>query len=202
VTRNAAPAAKVTQVCAGGVLTAAQLALLAAVQDRLIPREDALPGAGEAGAAAVVDRYLSERPSWRPHLLAALQAIDAAAQAPYAAHANDADEARAADGTRADAGRAMRHAPGAAANEVGATGFLRLSPDEQDAVLRRVEAAQPRYFAWLVRLTYAAYYTDAGVQRARGVPVEPPLPRGHQLPTFDESRLDPIRCRGKLWRDA
>ena len=118
---------------------------------------------------------LSERPLWRPYVLAALQAIDAAA---HAAQANTS------------------------AADVGAIGFLALSSDERDAVLRTVEAAQPRRFAWLVRLTYAGYYTDADVQRARGVPAESPLPRGHTVPTFDESRLEPIRRRGKLWRDA
>jgi hypothetical protein len=187
-TRKAVPA---IQERAGGVLTAAQLALLAAVQDRLIPREHALPGAGEAGGAAVVDYYLSERPAWRPHLLAALQAIDVAARA------NNANGARAAD-----AGRSMQHATSAAATDVGVTGFLGLSSDGRDTVLRTVEAAEPRHFAWLLRLTYAAYYTDADVQRARGVPPDPPLPRGHPVPTFDESRLDPVRRRGKLWRDA
>jgi hypothetical protein len=148
------------------VLTPTQLAFLAAVQDRLIPREGELPGAGEAGGALVVDRYLAERAAWRPDVLAVLQAIDVAAGA------------------------------------AGRPSFLDLSGAERDAVLHAVEAAHPRLFRGLVRLTYAAYYTDAGVQRARGVTAAPPLPGGHTLPPFDESRLEPVRRRGKLWRDA
>ena len=148
------------------VLTATQQALLAAVQDRLIPREGELPGAGEADGAAVVDRYLAERPAWRPDLLAALQAIEVAAHA------------------------------------VGSGGFMALSGDERDELLRSVEAAQPRLFRGLVRLTYAAYYTDPEIQRARGWTKAPPLPGGHGLPPFDESRLEAVKRRGKLWRDA
>ena len=167
--------------CVPRVLTPSQLALLAAVQDWLIPREDALPGAGEAGAAEVIDRYLAERPAWRPNLLAALQAIDVAAHSAQAA---------------------QEVSPPPSRQVADRTGFLGLSGDERDAALRSVEAAQPRLFRWLLRLTYAAYYTDPDVQRARGVTAEPPLPGGHTLPPFDESRLEPIRRRGKLWRDA
>ena len=69
-------------------------------------------------------------------------------------------------------------------------------------MLRAVEAAQPRLFWRLLRLTYTAYYADAGVQRALGYAAGPPLPRGHTVPAFDESRLESIRRRGKLWRDS
>jgi Gluconate 2-dehydrogenase subunit 3 len=139
-------------------LTPAQLAHLAAIQDRLIPPEGALPGAGASGAAHRVDRLLAERPEWRADLLAALQAIGA--------------------------------------------GFLDLDEDEQEAALRAVERAHPGPFRRLLRLTYTAYYTDPAVLRAHGYREEPPLPRGHPLTPFDESRLDPVRRRGQLWRDA
>ncbi len=157
------------------VLTPAQCALLAAVQDRLIPREGDWPGAGESGAVQRVDGYVADRPEWRPDLLAALQAIDVAAQRTVADQVGDPDVA---------------------------AGFLGLSAEAQETVVRAVEADQPRLFRRLLRLTYTAYYTDAGVQRALGYAAEPPLPRGHSITAFDESRLDPIRRRGKLWRDA
>jgi hypothetical protein len=157
------------------VLTPDECALLAAVQDRLIPRDGDVPGAGESGAAHRVDGYLGERPQWRPELLAALQAIDVAARRVLVE---------------------QNGAPGESA------GFLEVTADGQDAVLRAVEAAQPRLFWRLLHLTYTAYYADARVQRALGYAAGPPLPRGHALPPFDESRLEAIRRRGKLWRDA
>jgi hypothetical protein len=144
------------------------MALLAAVQDRLIPHEGALPAAGESGAAQRVDGYLAERPSWRPELLAALRAIEVLA-------ASGAERAE---------------------------GFVGLAEEEQERVLHAVEAAEPRAFRWLMRLTYMAYYTDDSVQRAHGYAEAPPLPGGFTMSAFDEARLEPIKRRGKLWRDA
>jgi hypothetical protein len=80
--------------------------------------------------------------------------------------------------------------------------FSRLTEEAQERVLRAVEQAESRAFRWLVRLTYMAYYTDEAVQRAHGFAEAPPLPGGFTLPAFDEARLDPIRQRRKLWRDA
>ena len=92
------------------------------------------------------------------------------------------------------AARASKRAPGG--------GFLSLDAAGRDAALRRVEGEQPHLFRRLLRLTYSAYYTDFEVLAAAGYAAEPPLPRGYALDPFDESRLDPVRRRGKLWRDA
>ena len=160
----------------GGVLTAGEMALLAAVQDRLIPREGALPGAGESGAAARVDGFLVERRDWRVEVLAALKAVEVAAGKVGELRPMGANEARG--------------------------GFLDLTADEKDAVLQGVEAAEPRLFARLVRVTYTAYYTDPGVRRAGGFEVEAPQPGGYGLERFDPARLEGVRRRGRLWREA
>jgi hypothetical protein len=145
------------------VLTGAQCALLAAVQDRLIPPDGDLPGAGALGAAWRVDALVAQQVEWRRDLLAVLQAIDAAG---------------------------------------GATGFPALPGGAQDDALHQVEAAQPLLFQRLLRLTYTAYYTDERVQRALSGVNSPPQPAGHGMTTFDESWLEPVKARGKLWRDA
>lgn len=160
-----------------GVLTGAQLAVLTAAQDRLIPREGEVPGAGEAGAAERVDGYLAERRDWRAGILAALQAIEVASE------------------------RVQRLRP-FDASDVASTGFLGLSGDERDAVLQAVEASHPLLFQRLLRLTYTAYYADGSVQRVGGFEAEPPLPRGNAVTMFDESRLEAVKRRGKRWRDA
>jgi hypothetical protein len=161
----------------GRVLTAAQLELLTAVEDRLIPREGDLPGAGESGAAERVDGLLAERREWRPDVLTALKAIEVAAER-------------------------LRMERSLAGVGMTGAGFLGLSEDDRDAALRVVEAAQPRLFQRLLRITYTAYYTDPAVQRAGGFADAAPLPRGYEMETFDEARLEPVKRRGKLWRDT
>lgn len=162
----------------GRVLSASRIAVLAAIQDRLIPPDGPLPGAGAAGAARRVDGLVAERPEWQADLLTALDAVERAAR-----------DALAAGGIR-DA----RRPP--------ADGFLDLDPAARDATLRRVEGEQPDLFRRLLRLTYSAYYTDVEVLLAAGYAAEPPLPRGYPLAPFDPARLDPVRRRGKRWRDA
>ena len=160
----------------GDILTARQLALLAAIQNRLIPGQDEMPGAGDAGGALTLDRFLSERPALRRPILAALSAVEAAAG---------------------------RSAQAAAEDEADSThvAFLALSDSERDAALSAVEAAHPDLFKTLLHQTYTAYYTNPAVLLILGW--KPPQPEGFPIPPpFDESLLENVKQRGKLWRDA
>jgi len=74
------------------------------------------------------------------------------------------------------------------------------SADEQDAILRTIEATHPAFFSLLVEHTYRAYYALPVVQRALGLSGEPPQPRGYQLPPFDPALLIPQRQRAPFWR--
>ena len=160
----------------GAVLTAAQLALLKAVQNRLIPAQDEMPGAGDVGCAQTLDRYLGERPALRRPVLAVLGAIEAAAGA------------RAQSSVEDDAGSTQ-------------AAFTALSESEQEAALRAVESAQPELFHTLLRQTYTAYYTNPAVQLILGW--KPPQPEGFPTPPpFDEALLANVKRRGKVWRDA
>ena len=164
------------QLVDGDILTARQLAFLAAIQDRLIPAQDEMPGAGNAGCASTIDRYLSERPALRRPIFAALSAIEAAAG--RSAQATTEDEA---DSTH--------------------VAFLALSDSDRDAALAAVEAAQPDVFQTLLHQTYTAYYTNPAVLLILGW--KPPQPEGHPIPPpFDETLLENVKRRGKLWRDA
>lgn len=164
------------QLVDGDILTARQLALLAAIQNRLIPVQDEMPGAGDAGCAQTLDRFLSERPALRRPILAALNAVEAAAG---------------------------RSAQAAAEDEADSThmAFLTLSDSEQDAALSAVEAAHPELFKTLLHQTYTAYYTNPAVLLILGW--NPPQPEGFPTPPpFDETLLENVKQRGKLWRDA
>ena len=160
----------------GTVLTAEQLALLEAIQDRLIPAQDGMPGAGDAGCAKMLDRFLSERPALRGPVIAALSAVEAAAgetsQAPAEEHAESTHMA-----------------------------FLALSDAERDAVLSAVESAHTDLFRTLLTQTYTAYYTNPAVLLVLGW--NPPQPEGYPTPPpFDEALLANVKQRGKVWRDA
>ncbi len=160
----------------GDILTARQLALLAAIQDRLIPAQDEMPGAGDAGCAQTLDRFLSERPALRRPIFAALNAVEAAA-------------GRSSQATAEDEAESTHMA------------FLALSDSERDAALSAVEAAQPDLFKTLLHQTYTAYYTNPAVLLILGW--KPPQPEGFPIPPpFDESLLENVKQRGKLWRDA
>jgi hypothetical protein len=177
----------------GGVLTASQLALLRAVQDRLVPPEGDLPGAGEAGGAERVDGHLAARPALRPALLAALGAIEAEAERLL-------DRApQTSAGTPGDESPGPVPPPGADGH---GPSFLSLGPEGRDAVLRAVEAAHPGPFRALLRETYIAYYTHPAVLAAVGYPSPAPQPAGFPLAGFDETLLAGVRQRGKRWRDA
>ena len=134
----------------GTILTTEQLALLEAIQNRLIPAQDGMPGAGDAGCPMTIDRFLSERPALRRTVIAALNAVEAAA-----------------------AGAASEATATAGATHVA---FLSLTDAARDEVLRGVEAAHPELFKTLLNQTYTAYYTNPAVLLILGW--NPPQPEG------------------------
>ena len=52
--------------------------------------------------------------------------------------------------------------------------------------------------AWYVQ----CYYRDDRVMKAIGMERRPPFPLGFQVETGDLSLLEPVRARGKKYRDA
>lgn len=143
------------------ILADDEQALLVAVANCLIPAREAVPGAGDLGVAATIERALSADPSLRRTFLDGLRAIALAA---------------------------------------GERGFAAHEVEEQEAVLRSVEGAEPTFFALLVEHTYRGYYTLPEVQRGLGLSGEPPQPRGYHLAPFDPALLAKQRQRAPFWR--
>ena len=81
-------------------------------------------------------------------------------------------------------------------------GFDQLSTDRQEMLLREVERTHPSAFDALILHCYSGYYSNPAVLRALGRDPRPPQPLGNPLPLTDWSILEPVRQRGKLWRDA
>ena len=52
------------------------------------------------------------------------------------------------------------------------------------------------------RIVLQCYYRNDRVMIPLGMEPRPPFPKGHVLPQGDWSLLDPVRARGKIWRDA
>jgi hypothetical protein len=94
----------------------------------------------------------------------------------------------------------------AIAAEVGGPAvFARTDECTRNAAVRAVERAAPDAFRTLLTAVLANYYEAPAVLAALGWRGEPPQPTGHRVAPFDNSgaeRLERVRRRSKLWRDA
>ena len=88
----------------------------------------------------------------------------------------------------------------AIAARAGGSEFAAACEADRVAVLRVVEREHPATFRALVISALADYWESASTLAALGWRAEPPQPRGHALPAFDQSRLAKVRERGHLWR--
>jgi hypothetical protein len=84
----------------------------------------------------------------------------------------------------------------------GEDAFLRADAAGRIASLRRVEVEMPGPFQALVALVLRDYYEAEIVLLAMGWRGEPPQPKGHVLPPFDDALLEPVRRRGRMWREG
>ena len=93
------------------------------------------------------------------------------------------------------------HTVQSAAHKLGAD-FHELSPDQQDEVLRTIEANHSDFFARLVMLTYNGYYINPTALESLGLDPRPPQPRGYVVEAGDLSSLEAVVQRGQAYRDA
>lgn len=76
-----------------------------------------------------------------------------------------------------------------------------LSDDEQAQVLATFRASQPILAGVVEAVTARCYYRDDRVMASIGVEARPPFPDGYDVEQGDWSLLDPVRQRGKIYRD-
>ena len=62
--------------------------------------------------------------------------------------------------------------------------------------------ADPGFVPTLMFLAYVSYYADRGVLEGLRFEARPPHPLGHAMAPNDPSLLEPVRSRGRLWREA
>ena len=81
-----------------------------------------------------------------------------------------------------------------AALENNPGGFVALSADARENVLRELMAAQP-VLGMLMLFVFASYYQQPSVRAALGLPTEPPFPKGHEIQATEASLLSKLRAR-------
>jgi hypothetical protein len=94
--------------------------------------------------------------------------------------------------------QAVLHAIAQAAG--GEESFWRADTAGRVAAVRQVEVEMRGSFQPFVMLLLQDYYEAESVLVAMGWRAEPPQPRGHALPPFDEALLAPVKRRGRMWR--
>jgi hypothetical protein len=83
-----------------------------------------------------------------------------------------------------------------------AGGFVALSRAERVAVLHELEGADPVFVPTMMMLAYVGYYGNDRVVSVLKPDTHAPHPRGYEVEPDDAALLDPVRSRGKLYRDC
>lgn len=80
--------------------------------------------------------------------------------------------------------------------------FADLPAEERAAIAQRLRDEQPARAAVLVAVTVRCYYRDDRVMRSLGMEPRPPFPGGFEVEQGDWSLLEPVRSRGRIYRDV
>jgi hypothetical protein len=81
-------------------------------------------------------------------------------------------------------------------------GFVALEQEERKSLAEELRAQTPAFMNRLAMETLACYYQHERVLAGLGLEARPPYPKGYQVVQGDLSLLDPVRARGKIYRDA
>lgn len=87
-------------------------------------------------------------------------------------------------------------------NQMADGAFHTLPRDRQASALQKLRQENSGLTAALVAATTRCYYRDDRVMRSLGMDVRPPFPKGFDVPQGDWSLLEPVRARGKIYRDT
>ncbi len=83
-----------------------------------------------------------------------------------------------------------------------ARGFAQLGRGERQTLIAELRAQAPSFMSRLAMETLACYYQHERVLAGLGREARPPYPKGYQVAQGDLSLLDPVRARGRIYRDA
>jgi len=80
--------------------------------------------------------------------------------------------------------------------------FAELEERERKSLIAEMRAREPSFMSRLSMKTLACYYQHDRVLEGLGMEARPPYPKGYQVVQGDLSLLEPVRARGKIYRDA
>jgi hypothetical protein len=84
-----------------------------------------------------------------------------------------------------------------------AESFAALSPGERKELFTAFAADDQFFLPALLFLVYSSYYQSGEVLAALGLEARAPHPNGHAMEAEDlTALLEPVRRRGRIWRDA
>lgn len=80
--------------------------------------------------------------------------------------------------------------------------FASLAADAKNVALMKLAVSDVALLSALVMVITRCYYRDDRVMRSLHMEVRPPFPEGFEVEQGDWSLLDPVRARGRIYRDA
>jgi hypothetical protein len=80
--------------------------------------------------------------------------------------------------------------------------FADLAPDTRNLVLMKLAVSDLPLLSALITVIVRCYYRDDRVMQSINMEARPPFPLGFEVEQGDWSLLDPVRARGKIYRDA
>jgi hypothetical protein len=81
-------------------------------------------------------------------------------------------------------------------------GFASLSATDRAAVLSELAAADQMFLPTLTFVAYVGYYQNPRIVTALGLEPRAPHPKGYEMEPNDLSLLEPVRRRGKIYREV
>ena len=81
-------------------------------------------------------------------------------------------------------------------------GFIGLSGEQQDEILRQIESEFPVFFRFLLHNTYCGYYINPKIVELLGLELRSPQPEGYGLESSDLSLLENVKKRGQIYRNV
>jgi hypothetical protein len=165
--------------------------------ERSIPIAEHRAGAAVSAADSAAPLSAAQRRALR-----AAAALVIPASAEFGVPGAD-DEAIAADmerslgRDRADILRALDRLDAAAGGSLADA-----SAGVREAAGQRLREQEPALATAFANHVFACYYRDDRVMRSLGMEPRPPYPKGYEVEQGDWSLLDPVRARGRIWREA
>ena len=104
-------------------------------------------------------------------------------------------------------GEALEAIPGiattldAALEALGAD-FAEVDPEARHGAVEALAAEQPALVPSILFQLYQLYYAEPRVLAALGMPARPPYPEGYEMEPNELDRLERVRARERIYRDA